>query len=255
MKLLKWIRDTYIESEEQADEAADKQFAEVQVQLSNVSLEKRLLCAVAAPLRVVTFGEWFTMLKSGTKNEKHVPIHLHTFGDELSLSTEQKSKLKESLTKTYQVVDRTSALFMCEEIRNSNWKVIKEKVDALDFDTNEIRMLYFQQTEIGAWYAMLLAMTGDSLTACVDLGYLTEEETLALVEEMMVYLPLVFDDWEEFSKRFIEGYKLSKLNYPIGTRVLKKYLVHLQTKSGSPWQWLPMSEISQMKWQSRTTKR
>lgn len=256
MKLIKWIRENYIaESESEESEKVMKcsDYEQKRKKILTQSIEKRLLCAVAAPYRVVTFGDWFTFFKETPESRNYLPVHLHTFGSELDLTEELKNKLKESLLNDFQVVDRSSALRMCEEIATVNWRVIKEKVDQVSEEERETGILYLQQSELGAAYAMLLAVSCHSLTSAVDVGYLEEAEALETVEEMLGYFPQVFDSWKEYGERFLQGNRRSSLNSMVGQRVLKKYLGYLNTKSGSPWQWLSINEVNSLKWVSKTT--
>lgn len=261
MRLIKWIRDTYLEDE--IDRKEDRESANL-IQCSEydknkaiiptISIEKRLLCAVAAPLRITTFGDWFTMQKEKRERNDHFPLHLHTFGSDLALTEVQEKQLSESLERDFQVTDRLSALQMCEEINHVNWKAIKEKVDKISEEAGQEGVHYLQQTEMGAVYALLLAASGHSLTASVDLGYLTEREALETVEEMMDYFPLVFEDWKEYSDRFMDGSRRSVMNLNLNQRILKRHLKNLHTKAGSPWQWLSINEVNQLKWIRKTTR-
>lgn len=249
MGLLKWIKDTYMEGYNKAKEEqenSDNQLSDQSEQnkqlIPTLLMEKRLLCSVAAPYRVVTFGDWFTLFKDTEENDDHVPLHLHTFGNDLNLTEEQKEMLKQSLEKDFQVYDRESALEMCKEM-NSNWKYIKSVSDEFAENIWEARVRFFRETGIGGSYAMLLVMAGHSLTASVDLGYLTEEEAFIASKDMMYYFPLVFDDWKHFERRFLEGNQNIKINRGVGKNVLQKYLGYLLTKTGSPWQWLSIQEL------------
>lgn len=253
MGLLKWIKDTYMEGYNEAkeeQEISDSQLSDQSEKnkqlIPTLPMEKRLLCSVAAPYRVVIFGDWFTLFKDTDENDDHVPLHLHTFGKDLNLTEEQIEMLKQSLKKDFQVYDRESALEMCKEM-NSNWKYIKSVSDEFAENMWEARVKFFRETGIGGSYAMLLAMAGHSLTASVDLGYLTEEEAFIASKDMMYYFPLVFDDWNHFQKRFLEGNQNVKINRGVGNKVLEKYLGYLLTKSGSPWQWLEIKEVRKLK--------
>ncbi|MGG5369394.1 DUF1266 domain-containing protein [Enterococcus sp. AZ196] len=249
MGLLQWIKDTYMEGyneakaeQEEKDAQSLSEQEKFKENVSSIPLEKRLLISVAAPFRVVTFGDWFTLFKETEEKDEYLPIHLHTFGEGLVLSEEQKKRLLESLNKDFQVVDRDSALRSLEEMTETNWNYFDELMD----DAQLTRVDYFQQPEVGALYAVLIAVSGYMLTASVDVGFLSESEALQAMEELLKDFPIIFTDWADYRNHFLAGNQQTHLNKGISQKALKKYTSYLLTKSGSPWQWLSLQEIRGM---------
>lgn len=246
MRVLKWIKDIYIDDEEWTIEEQvilEKQAAAErkrnQEQIPFFPIKKRVLSAVAAPYRVVVFGDWYSLFKDPEETDDHLPLHLHTFGRELKLTEEQILQLKKALAKEFHVVDRPSALGLLEEMSQTNRLFCTELVTKREKGNDFSK----RQSEIREMYALLLAVTGFLVTASVDVDYLKEEEALASVEEWIFSISLVFEDWIDFNVCFLKGTIETKASTRLRQRALKKYTDYLLTKAGSPWQWLPMSEI------------
>lgn len=187
--------------------------------------------ALAAPFRIVVFGDWFTLFNLDDDDETY-PVHLYQFGEYPKLE-KHKNEFIILLHRDFNIFDRAS----CIEVVASYFSLagIDERNTIIDNATPgkiDMEMWHPEKEGINALFCTVLSHI---ITASTDVGYLGKEEALDLLERVNGYAKKHYSDWLAFSYDFLAGESNVRLNNSAGRSVLKKYIGYLKEKKGSPW--------------------
>lgn len=237
-KFLKEIVDSFKEGiaegkEELKQEAAAKEnenqndFAQIEA----IAYDEKFGTALGAPFRVVVFGDWFTLFKS-SDDDTTTPLHLYTF-NEYPAKEKHEKELAKLMERDFDIHDTES----CKSILASYFKTA-------NIDTNQtiLEGLTDPSVDEDMWDvskegvpALICAVTSHIITASTDIGYITKNEALILLNKVNNYAKQNYNDWHTYADAFMLGDENIGLNNAAGRGVLKKFISYLKTKKGSPW--------------------
>lgn len=243
--LKEWILDPIKEGMDEARQemAEEKEtaFTSAQEHLATVPYEEQFATALAAPFRVVVFGDWFTVFKDDGSNDKLYPVHLFAFGDGVDVTEENITDFRKMLERDFGITDGDSTLTKtgtllrvgaipcntelpeeAEELfPGIDWELLRKVLNAVDSKND--------------FLTVLCAMTAYILTSATEVGYLKKEEAMPLLRDIGAFARTICDGWTEYGDAFLCGEKLVELNRFVGRKILGQYVGHLQNKPYSPW--------------------
>ena len=183
---------------------------------------------LAAPFRVVTFGDWFSVMDKN-KGDDQYPPHLYQFGDYPTLE-EKRGELAASIKRDFGIEGRESCL-----------NILAGLYRLLDLPTANTPMEGYEG-EAFEWkmdqpHAAVLAtvVAAHVATAGTDVGYLPKAEAQAVLDDLRQFIQPRYTDWHAFGDAFLLGEQNVGLNNAMGRKVLTKYVGYLRAKPGSPW--------------------
>lgn len=216
-------------AEKEQKEAANQETA--QNEIDAIDFDEKFGTALGAPFRVVIFGDWFTLFGSND-NDPTIPLHLYTFG---TYPNKEKfvEELSKSINRDFDINDKES----CKDILASYFKIAGINQDNTllqDKTSNKVDATMWDITKEGS-KALICAVVSHIISASVDVGYLTKNEALPLLQNINMFAKQNYSNWQNYSDAFLTGDKNIGLNNSMGRSVLSKYIKHLNTKKGSPW--------------------
>ena len=237
--MFKFIRENIIEPikagvEEGKKELEEEKQAEKEKnimayeKIKDIAQNEKFILGIAAPFRVVIFGDWFTVFKEDEKSESeeiYYPFHLYTFGEENLVSTKQIKDMKAALKRDFGIDDGESSVKIAKEFLEKF--TVLEKLD--------IGYTNLHQDNRKQLQALACCISAYILTSSVDVAYLAKEPALVILKEISLFVKENFSGWEDFGNNFLSGEELANLNNKIGRKILHKYAGYLMKKEGSPW--------------------
>ena len=240
--LFKFIKENIIKPFKDGIEEGKKELAEEEEKkrsenieayekIQKISYNEKFALGIAAPFRVIIFGDWFTIFKDEEEKERYYPLHLYTFGTSNLLTEKNIKEIKSLLKRDFDIMDNQSAM-------NVLYSILKHISIEIKTETinNKMKMwLTNNESEVLSLEAFICCVSSYILTSCVDVGYIEKNDAIKILEDISKFAKEHFSSWKDFSDKFLLGEELAKINNKFGSKIIKKYIGYLNTKKGSPW--------------------
>lgn len=240
-KFFKELVDSFKEGvaeakEEMAQEATEekiikeKELQEVN-DIPNIPYAEKFGTALGAPFRVVIFGDWMTIFNKAEENEKY-PVHLYTFGSYLQRAKYEKD-LQQCIERDFDIIDNSSAIHTLSAFFTHAGL---SKQDTILENTYHRLGLDMWNLDLPGVPAVMASVLSHIISAATDSGYLEKQDALQILDKVIAYAKIHYDNWTDFETNFLIGEQNVGLNNSLGRSVLAKYTKFLSEKKGSPWQ-------------------
>ncbi len=198
--------------------------------LLSIPYEEQFGNALGAAMRVIVFGDWFTVFGSTEDDGRH-PIHLYQFGDYPKID-QYRDDFAKILKKDFAIEDRDT----CLAVLAGYFTVLglTGSTKSLEGKVGKINLLIWDISKPGV-NAFAVAIASYVTTAATDVRFLSKIEALEILKQLSLYAKKHFSNWTLFSDRLLEGENHVGLNSKIGKSYLKRYSGYLKEKKGSPW--------------------